>query len=299
MNINDGPLIHVHDIIEGKADLNFVMVVRLMLLYSGLLVKDKSIFKHQYDLLEKTMTRCTKLRRSRKLRDIQHLHKFAIECYNVVNTVEESIEKMRQRHTIWVNACSRIASGAQIYVTARMRDRPRSVNDEIQRAVKKEFGHISGIKLADILNKYPNPNKELELLKIILAETTDEIQRIFTYYASNSEAGDMNMTQFLTFVNDVRVKGKGLPTSKIKKIFEIANLEESEMNDINVEFLNNLQNDDDEMTETDQWICIMIMLLMVMTRHKVMIMATIMMVTVKMVKLRKHLNYLKKTLMIH
>ena len=112
-------------------------------------------------LLEKTMTRCTKLRRSRKLRDIQHLHKFASECFSVVDSVESAIEQIRQRHTIWVNACSRIASGAQIYVTARMRDKPRSVNDEIQRAVKKEFGHISPIKLADILNTYPNPNREL------------------------------------------------------------------------------------------------------------------------------------------
>lgn len=251
MNINDGPLIHAHDVLEGKADLNFVMIVRLMLLYSGIVIDDKVTFKTQYELLERTMSRCTKLRRSRKLRDIQHLHKFATECYSMVDAVENAIEAMRQRHTIWVNACSRIASGAQIYVTARMRDKPRSVNDEIQRAVKKEFGHISPIKLADILNTYPQPNRELEQLKVILAATTEEIQRVFCYYASNSEAGDMNMNQYLQFIQDIRVKGKGLPTSKIKKIFEIANLEEGDMNDIAVDFLNNLQNDDEVTDCTD------------------------------------------------
>jgi len=245
MKINEGPLIHSHDISQGKADLNFVMVVRLMLMYSGITVDDQSFFKTQYELLEKTMLRCTKLRRSRKLRDIQHLHKFAMECYSVVHDVEDSIEKMRQRHTIWVNSCSRIASGAQIYVTARMRDKPRSVNDEIQRAVKKEFGHISAIKLANLLNKYANPNKELEQLKVILAETTDEIQRIFTYYASNG-LGDMNMQQFLVFIQDVRVKGRGLPNSQIKKIFEIANVDESDMNNIDEDLMKKLQGDDDD-----------------------------------------------------
>lgn len=252
-NINQGPLIYVHDIIEGKADLNFVMIVRLMLLNSGLSIKNKSIFKNEYELLDKTMTRCTKLRRSRKLRDIQQLNRFAIECYDVVNKIEESIKNMRERHTIWINTCSKIAFDAQIYINQRMRGHPRSVNDEIQRAVKKEFAHISAIKLAHILNKYPNPNKELELLKNILTQTTDELQRIFTYYASNSDAGDMNMTQFLTFINDIKVKGKGLSTKRIIKIFEIANLEESDMNTVDAQFINDINdiNDPNDLNDTN------------------------------------------------
>merc|ERR1712173_223709 len=62
----------------------------------------------------------------------------------------------------------------------------------------------------------------------------------------------MNMQQFSVFIQDVRVKGKGLPNSQIKKIFEIANVDESDMNNIDEALLKKLQGDDVDDIDEDE-----------------------------------------------
>ena len=64
---------------------------------------------------------------------------------------------MQENHAKWVKLVSRIAAGAQIFVTARMRDKPRVVNDCRERLAKKEFSTLEAYLIDDILQKYPDP----------------------------------------------------------------------------------------------------------------------------------------------
>ena len=65
---------------------------------------------------------------------------------------------MQEFHAKWVKLVSRIAAGAQIFVTARMRDAPRVVNDQRERSAKKEFSTLEARLIEDILKKYPEPS---------------------------------------------------------------------------------------------------------------------------------------------
>ena len=79
--------------------------------------------------------------------------------------VESEIALMQARHSRWMQAMSRVASGAQVFVTARMRDAPMIVDDHLEREMHQEFSSVEMNRIIDILNNFPDPHSVTNFLR--------------------------------------------------------------------------------------------------------------------------------------
>jgi len=208
-----------------------------MLLYPGITLDDTP-FSTCFDELQRIRVRVQKVRRSRKIRDLNSLHRITEEVCKLCDKVQKTIVQVQERHSMWVKTCSRVASGAQIFVTARMRDQPRAINDEKGREAKKEFTKLSRVKIVDILSHFTYPDNEYDELMNVFEKYVNDIRQVFCHYACGSDgrASQMSLGEFRVFCKDINIYKKDSSPGIVKvtpkfidRVFEVVNLDEDEL----------------------------------------------------------------------